>query len=108
MNTLINKDPNAAFRGCKCWTHRVSTGTTGDADIISRSVCWMSSRGCVSSTAGFFSLEISHDRSLCALPSELHITVIMMLLGRLEEDGSACLYTSAAPEETRRRRDDVE
>lgn len=59
------------------------------------SVFWMSSRGCTSFTVGF-SIEIGHNRSLCALPSERHVMVIVMLLGKLEEDGSVCLYTSAA------------
>lgn len=54
------------------------------------------------------SSEIGHDRSPDSLPSELHVTIPMMLLGRLEEDGSACLYTSAATEKTRRRRDDAQ
>lgn len=45
-----------------------------------------------------------HSRRRDALPSALHVMVLMLLPGWLEEDGSACLYTSAAPEKTRRRR----
>lgn len=73
----------------------MSTGTTGEADIMLCSACWMSSQGCVSFTAQL-SIEISHNLSACALPSALHVMLIMMLLGKLEEDGSACLYTPAA------------
>ncbi|KAK5859857.1 hypothetical protein PBY51_021378 [Eleginops maclovinus] len=67
------------------------------------SVGWMSSQGCVSLAAG-----ASHDLRLCALPPELHVMLIMMLPGRLEEDGSACFIYVCCPEKTRRRRDELE
>lgn len=93
-------------------THRASTGTTGDADI----------RGAAPDQEAAFLPPSpppsphnppnphhgsSHSDSVGAAtpsPSELHVMVLMLLPGWLEEDGSACLYTSAAPEKTRRRR----
>ncbi|KAK5919404.1 hypothetical protein CgunFtcFv8_023302 [Champsocephalus gunnari] len=53
----------------------------------------------------------SHDLRLCPhppLPPELHVMLIMMLPGRLEEDGSACFIYVCCPEKTRRRRDELE
>lgn len=91
MNTLHARD------GQKDGLTVYRRETTGDADIMLCSVCWVSSwRGCVSVTAGF--LCSNQPRSEAVAPSHLslHVMVIMMLLGRLEEDGSACLYTSAA------------
>lgn len=75
-------------------THRASTGTTGDADIP----------GAAPDQEAASPITALLIRRRDALPSELHVMVLMLLPGWLEEDGSACLYTSAAPETTRRRR----